>query len=164
MKFLVDRMLGKLAKQLRLLGYDAVYFRDAHISYMIQQARQETRTIITRNTRLVPRGSEDLVIWLTEDSPRLQLQELIAKGIVSFDEERVFSRCLICNDILDRLSRDHVEGKVADFVFCHHQEFFQCPNCRRIYWKGSHQERMKKTVQSLFSPSWPREPSLDADH
>ena len=149
MKFIADRMLGKLAKQLRMLGYDTLYYRGEDAYSLIRLARQEGRVILTRNTKLLPRKPEDLILQMTEDNPFLQLNELIQKGKIEIDEEKLFSRCLLCNAFLDSISRKEVEGKVPDFIFHQHKEFFRCPQCQRIYWPGSHHENMQKKIKEL---------------
>jgi len=149
MKFLVDRMLGKLAKELRMLGYDTIYYRGEGAHQLVQLARQEGRVILTRNTKLFPRKSEDRILRVTGDDPVLQLRELIEKGYISLDGEALFSRCLLCNSLLDEISREDAEGKVPDFIFYQLQAFFRCPQCRRIYWQGSHQENMQRRVEEL---------------
>ncbi len=143
-------MLGKLAKGLRMLGYDTLYYRGEDGDRMIQLARQEGRAILTRNTRLIPKRPEDLIIRLTEDHPLLQLKELIRKGHLSLIPENLFSRCLLCNVLIDQIPREEAEGKVPDFIFYQHDSFYKCPQCRRIYWQGTHQQKMKKKVEALF--------------
>ena len=149
MKFLVDHMLGKLVKGLRMLGYDTIYYRAADPHQMIQLARQEGRMILTRNTKLIPKRPEDRIVRLTEDIPFLQLRELIDKKLIRLDEEDLFSRCLLCNALLVEIPRSEAEGKVPDFTFYQQKEFFQCPQCNRIYWQGSHQENMQKKIEEL---------------
>ena len=150
MKFLVDRMLGKLAKWLRMLGYDTLYYQGEDLHQLIHLARQEGRVILTRNTKLIPKRQEDRILRVREDDPTLQLRDLILKGYISLDE-KLFSRCLLCNTLLDEIQKGEVEGKVPDFIFHQQKEFFRCPQCGRIYWKGSHQENMQKKVDELFS-------------
>lgn len=149
MKFLVDRMLGKLARELRMLGYDAIYYRGEDAHQLIHLARQEERIILTRNTKLIPKKLEDRISTVTEDKPLLQLRDLIQKGLISLDEENLFSRCLLCNALLDEIPREEAEGKVPDFILYEQKEFFQCPQCRRIYWQGTHQKNMQRRVEEL---------------
>ena len=149
MKFLVDRMLGKLAKGLRMLGYDTVYYRAEDADQLIRRGRQENRVILTRNTKLIPKRSEDRILRVTEDNPFLQLKELIQRGEIRLDEEKLFSRCLICNTLLDQISKEEAEGKVPDFIFHEQKDFFRCPQCQRIYWQGSHQENMQRRIKEL---------------
>jgi uncharacterized protein with PIN domain len=153
MKFLVDRMLGKLAKWLRILGYDTLYYQGEDLHQLIHLARQEGRAILTRNTKLFPKRQEDRMIRVMEDDPTLQLRDLILKGYISLGEESLFSRCLLCNTLLDEIQKGEAEGKVPDFIFHQQKEFFRCPQCRRIYWKGSHQENMQKRVEGLLKIS-----------
>ena len=150
MKFLVDRMLGKLAKELRMLGYDTVYYRGEDLHQLIQLARKEGRVILTRNTKLVQQKIDVSILGVTEDDPTLQLRELIGKGYISSDEEALFIRCLLCNSLLDEIPREEAEGKVPDFIFYQKKAFFQCPQCRRIYWQGSHLENMQRKVDELL--------------
>ncbi len=149
MKFLADCMLGKLAKELRMLGYDTIYYRGEDTHQLIQWARQEGRAILTRNTRLIQKRPEDRIIRLKEDHPRLQLMELIQKGHISFNIKKLFSRCLLCNALVVEIPREEAEGKVPDFIFYQQKTFYSCPQCKRIYWQGSHQENMQKKVEAL---------------
>ncbi len=149
MNFVADRMLGKLAKQLRMLGYDTIYYRREDAYRLIKLAREEGRVILTRNTKLFPRTPEDRIIKITEDRPFLQARELIQKGLISLSEENLFSRCLLCNVLLDGIPREEAEGKVPDFIFYQQKEFYRCSQCQRIYWQGSHQENMKRNIDEL---------------
>jgi hypothetical protein len=152
MKFLVDRMLGKLAKALRLLGYDAIYFQGEDLTQLIRLAREQDRVILTRNTKLAARKPEDRVVRIANDHPRLQLRELHEKGAIVLNEKASFSRCLVCNVLLDVMERKEVEGKVPDFIFHNYQEFYRCSQCGRIYWPGTHQQHMQKTIQDILAP------------
>jgi uncharacterized protein with PIN domain len=85
-----------------------------------------------------------------EDKPPLQLRELIQKKVISLNEKNFFSRCLLCNILLVEIPREEAEGKVPDFIFYQQKEFFRCPQCLRIYWKGSHQDHMQKKINELI--------------
>ena len=95
MKFIVDRMLGKLAKNLRMLGYDTLYYRGETPHPLIQLGRQESRIILTRNMKLIPKRPMDWIIQIREDNPVLQLKELIKKELISLEGGTLFSRCLL---------------------------------------------------------------------
>jgi uncharacterized protein len=150
MKFLVDRMLGKLAKALRLLGYDAIYYQGEDLTQLIHLAREQDRVILTRNTKLSARTPEDRVVRITQDPPDLQLLELHEKGHIVFNEKESFSRCRVCNVLLDGITRKEAEGKVPDFIFHNYQEFYRCSQCGRIYWPGSHQQNMQKRIKEIL--------------
>jgi uncharacterized protein with PIN domain len=142
-------MLGKLAKELRMLGYDTVYYRGEDAYQLIYLARREGRVILTRDTKLIPKRSEDRIVRVIEDDPFLQLKELIQREQIMLDQEKLFSRCLICNALLDQISKDEAEGKVPEFIFHQQKDFFRCPQCQRIYWPGSHQENMQRRIEEL---------------
>jgi uncharacterized protein with PIN domain len=144
-------MLGKLAKELRMLGYDTLYYRGKDPYQLIQMGRLEGRIILTRNTKLTPKRSEDRILWIMIDKPFLQLRELVEKGYISLKEEPLFSRCLLCNMPLSEISLKEAEGKVPDFIFHQQKEFYRCPQCMKIYWQGSHLEHMQKKVDEIFS-------------
>ncbi len=149
MKFIVDRMLGKLVKGLRMLGYDTIYYRGEGVYPLIQLARQQGRVILTRNTKLIPKRPEDQIFSIKADKPFLQLEELIQKGYISSDRITLFSRCLLCNALLEEIPREEAEGKVPDFIFNQQKEFSRCPQCLRIYWQGSHLEKMHQRIEEL---------------
>ncbi len=150
MKFLVDRMLGKLVKGLRMFGYDTLYYRGNDTYQLFRLAREEGRVILTRRSKLVPKRPDDQVVRIREDRPWAQLKELIEKGWITLHEEALFSRCLLCNRLLEEASREEVEGCVPEFIFYQHEHFFRCPQCQKIYWPGSHQEHMNQKIRELF--------------
>jgi uncharacterized protein with PIN domain len=149
MKFIADRTLGKLAKELRMLGFDTIYFRSDDTHQLFHLAREEGRTILTRNTKLLPKRPEDRVITVTEDKSSLQIKELIQKEHISVENDSLFSRCLLCNVILDDITREEVEGKVPDFIFHQQKDFYRCPQCGRIYWPGTHHKNMERKLRDL---------------
>lgn len=149
MRFIADRMLGKLAKKLRMLGYDTIYYQGEDPYQIFRLARQQGRTILTRNTKILPKRPEDWILRVLSDHPTLQLKELIQKGVVSLEGENPFSRCLICNILLQKIPKENAEGKVPDFIFSQQKDFYQCSKCLRIYWQGSHLENMVKEMLEL---------------
>jgi len=142
-------MLGRLAKELRMLGYDTVFYRGEDPYPLVKLAREEGRVILTRNTKLTPKRPEDRIVRIMEDKPSLQLRELIQSKIISLHEEIPFSRCLLCNIVLNEIPREEAEGKVPDFIFYQQKEFFRCPQCLRIFWQGSHQDHMLEKIERL---------------
>lgn len=132
-----------------MLGYDTVYYRGEDAYPLIKLAREEGRVILTRTTKLTPKRPEDRIVRIMEDKPSFQLRELIQIKIISLHEETPFSRCLVCNILLNEMPREEAEGKVPDFIFYQRKEFFRCPQCSRIYWQGSHQDHMQKKIEEL---------------
>jgi uncharacterized protein len=150
MKFLADHMLGKLAKDLRVLGFDTKYYHGGDGRGLLEIARREGRIILTRRTKDFSPATDDGVVYIVQDQPSLQMRELIREEIILRDQATPFSRCLLCNALLTPIDRGEAEGKVPDFVFYSQLEFFACPDCGKIYWKGSHQEHMEKRIEELL--------------
>jgi uncharacterized protein with PIN domain len=145
-RFVVDSMLGKMAKWLRVLGFDTCY---EHLKRQeqLQAYRAEGYLVITRNQRWC--GQPEVMCVVAND-PMEQLREVISRLSVTPDEVRLLQRCIICNETLNHLLRDNVFGLVPDYVFETHTTFYQCPQCQRIYWPGSHPGRMLKRLQDVL--------------
>ena len=140
-------MVGRLARYLRLLGFDTEYLRVSDETLLVLQARKENRIILTRSNRL-----KDLseVFFITTEQPEEQLQQVIARYGLR-DKTKFFTRCLLCNKELVPVKKEVVAGKVPYFTYKNFSKFSQCPNCERIYWEGSHYENMKKKIETIFA-------------
>jgi uncharacterized protein with PIN domain len=148
-RFIVDRMLGRLAKWLRILGYDTIYWRGNDQRALVERGRG--RIFLTRTTTFPHGRNFQNIIVVQEDDPKLQLRNVIVTLGLKVDERRIFSRCLLCNQKLKEISKEEVEGRVPDFVFSAYSEFMSCPQCSRIYWQGTHQENMRMKINELLS-------------
>lgn len=148
-KVACDSMLGKLSRELRALGIDASYSRVLHGMRAYHKARSQGKTFITRNTRL-----RDLpgVLLLEESDPSKQID--LVKKEIDIGPAGALSRCLECNQPLERISRDQARPSVPFFIYQIHHDFRRCPKCKRVYWPGSHEKGMKKKEESR-----PRGPS-----
>jgi uncharacterized protein len=141
--FVVDSMLGKLAKWLRILGFDACCERLDN-QEQIEGYRRRGFILITRNRRW---SGQPRVLWLTANDPIEQLRQVVALVPVTQKEIRLLRRCLRCNETLQETAPEGVPGQVPDYVLATHSSFYRCPNCRRIYWPGSHPERMIQRLE-----------------
>ncbi len=131
---LVDAMLGKLAKWLRLAGYDAAYWRDGSDDELIERARAEYRLIVTRDHQLASRRG----VWALLIGAEA-LNEQIAEARAALGgNPQPFSRCPECNGALVDLPRDAARDLVPSYVWHTQAEFRRCPDCERVYWKGTH--------------------------
>jgi uncharacterized protein with PIN domain len=151
-KFIVDINAGKLAKWLRMMGYNAVLFRDKDDSDMIRIALQQNRVILTKDTeilkrRLVTSGKLKTILVEGED-PELQLQQVVNELGLDY-HFNPFSFCLECNEMLLEKSRDSVQGRVPPYVYKTHEYYMECPSCHRIYWRGTHWEVMSKKLDEF---------------
>ncbi|MEA3346188.1 MAG: Mut7-C RNAse domain-containing protein [Chloroflexota bacterium] len=146
LKLLADGMLGRLAKWLRILGYDTVY--DPHLddNELVRRARAEGRVLLTRDHELAERpGVHSLLIESGELLNQLgQVRDRLGRAKGS-----PFSRCPVCNTPLVSLSPQEVKGHVPPFVLRSHSRFRRCPSCDKIYWPGSHWKRMREQIARL---------------
>lgn len=144
MRFLVDSMLGKLAKWLRILGYDTLYFRQGDDRDLLELASEEDRTILTRDTRLSRRWLVPTLLIKSE-----QVEEQLSQVVRRFGlemEEGLFSRCPECNILLKEILKEDVVERVPPLVSETYDEFMTCPNCNRIYWMGTHWENIRLRI------------------
>jgi uncharacterized protein with PIN domain len=146
-RFLADAMLGRLAKWLRILGYDAAYFPGEDRD-LVRLARRDGRILLTRDTRLLQWRGLPPHFFIQSDHVAEQLRQVVrALGLnVAAPPGR---RCIRCNEILEPRAKAEVHGLVPEFVWSHHQAFWGCTRCRRIYWAGTHRQRMEETIRAL---------------
>ncbi len=145
MRFACDVMLGKLAKYLRIFGFDTVYLRNMNL--LEDYARQEDPPyFITRRKQTLPYNRTIHVN--SEDAPQ-QLKELWERIKSSFDPEKALARCIYCNLLLLDVDKEAIEHRVPEFVFHSYTVFKLCPGCKRVYWAGTHTERMKQLIEEM---------------
>jgi uncharacterized protein len=142
MKFICDDNLGKLAKYLRLMGFDTAFVTPISDSQLLALMLKENRLVITRDNRLIDRIEPGRVILIEHDSPEKQLQQVLKTIDLPIDRELFFSRCLICNEICNDIDLEDVKDKVFPYIVKTKDKFRQCPVCERIFWQGSHYKQM----------------------
>ncbi len=143
--FAADVMLGKLAKWLRVLGFDARSVLLANRA-LIESLVSGGCIPVTRREKF---RDIDGVVFIRSDHHFEQLKELISLVSLRSDEVRLFSRCILCNAGLVRIARKAVFGDVPDYVFETASDFRKCPECGRVYWPGSHRRKMIGQLESL---------------
>jgi uncharacterized protein len=147
-KFIADVHLGKLARILRLLGFDTVYKNSYNLTELISISVEQNRILLSRNAAL--RRKDELKCFvLTDEDPLEQARQVVRHfHLQSFHP---FSRCIACNGILEAVDKAAIEVRLQPNTKNYFNEFWQCSQCRRVYWKGSHYERMLKTVKKITS-------------
>ncbi len=150
--FLVDAMLGNIAKKLRLLGYDSEFSSNMNDDELILKAKNENRIIITKDELLSRQAKKKNVqlIHVTANNEVEQLVQIykkleLTKSVISGTK----TRCTICNNQLDSIDKNQVIGKVPDGVLEQTDHFWKCNECDRIYWEGSHIKNLQKFVMEL---------------
>ncbi len=151
-RFLCDAMLGRLARWLRLLGYDTRY-ADLPDDALVALARAEGRVLLTRDTRLVRRADVGPHGFIRHDRVPEQLRQVTAD--FRLGPARAGTRCLRCNVVLEALPRAAAAGRVPPYVWRTQQQFTRCPACARIYWPGTHWDHMTQQLAGLRAESQP---------
>lgn len=146
-RFAVDSMLGKLAKWLRILGFDTRCERIASRAEL-DEFKSDGCIVVTRNRRWSIGGQ---VVLIEANEPAEQLRELVAAVGIAGEELQPLSRCIRCNDPLRIIARREAVGAVPDHVYETQAEFYQCPGCGRTYWPGSHSKHMSERLAWLWA-------------
>lgn len=152
--FIVDSNAGKLARWLRMLGYDTLFFRDIEDGQFVKLALKEGRVAVTRDTQIARRrvavNGSLRVILARDDDPKKQLLQVMRELGLDWRGTE-FTRCLECNRLLVPLSRDEVRGLVPPHVFRTQSRYMRCPVCGRVYWHGTHWRRMTQALEEIRS-------------
>jgi len=145
-RFLVDGTAGKLARWLRVLGFDVAYVSECEPRVVARLARQSQRTVLTRSREVADRlGGSSILI--ESEHLRGQLEQVVES--VGRDACRPFSRCNICNRRLERVEKESVRGRVPEFVYETQESFSACPECGRYFWHGTHYANMLEQVRLI---------------
>jgi len=149
-KFVADSMLGKLARWLRMSGYDVAYSKDLEDEALMDIAA-EGRVLLTSDRELyrqaVRRGLEAELIESSDFLERLgQVRE---RRNLTIRDSPAYSRCPVCNGELEATEKVEVRGSVPGGVFEANEEFWRCRECKKVYWRGSHWEKIKEVVKDL---------------
>lgn len=149
LRFVADVMLGRLAKWLRIAGFDVLYSNRYTDDELVQISREQERILLSRDTRLLVQRSVERFIYLESDRIREQIRQV-------FDVTRtnglpgLLTRCLGCNRTLQPVGREQVKENVPPFVYRTQSQFKSCPACRKIYWAGTHRQAVLRTLESLL--------------
>lgn len=148
MKFILTKELGRLAKWLRILGFDTVYYNQDNLSSLIIQALRDERIILTRNQRL-PQARGLKIVLIKNEKIKKQVEEILKTLKIKPEPGIMFSRCILCNTELVDIVKDKVKDKVPEYVFKTQEDFLTCPKCQRIYWQGTHWGNVQKTLEEI---------------
>ncbi len=147
--FIADCHLGKLAKYLRLIGLDTLYFAQIDDDALIDLAKKEKRVILTRDKALYERQEAEC-FYLESIQTEEQLREII-KAFKLKDQQQNFSRCIVCNEPLIRIDKEEIAQRLPPKVLKYFSHFEICTKCDRIYWHGDHYKRMKAFLEDVFN-------------
>jgi uncharacterized protein with PIN domain len=149
LRFIAESTLGKLAKWLRILGFDTLY--EPHVPGREPvDTREGRRIFLTRTKRVAIREDSHNLIFITSNHPFDQLKEVIQALEIKAEDIQTFSRCIRCNTTIREIGRNDVQGKVPDYVWESHDTFHTCDQCRRIFWSGSHIEHSIEIIKRII--------------
>lgn len=146
-RFILDVHLGRLARLLRMLGFDALYSNCWDDRTLTRLSREEKSILLTRDRGLLKRTEVSHGYCVRSPDPPEQLLEVIGRFDLS-RKVKPFTLCLRCNLALQRVPRRRVAGRVPDYVARSYRSFRACPRCGRIFWRGSHWEHMRRFLPS----------------
>jgi uncharacterized protein with PIN domain len=153
-RFAADAMLGRLARWLRLLGFDSTWEADVPDERLVRQALADERWILTRDRALPVEWRVPRVYLVAAEQPFEQLREVVrAFGLGPL--VRAFARCSRCNAALAPLAAEETAARVPLRVRERHARFLACPACGRVYWEGTHVERMRRLLERVLEPTQP---------
>ena len=143
-------MLGTLAKWLRIYGFDTFYAsRDMDDPEVLEISKKENRILISRDKNLIIAARRENLKTIEISTTDLDEQISIVLGNIKPDKTKILSRCIICNAKVEDIKKQNVEDKVPEKVFKNKEKFWLCKNCNKIYWQGSHYEKMFEKIDNL---------------
>ena len=153
--FIADAMLGRLARALRMLGFDTQYRPDIDDNELKMTALREGRVILTRDREVADTSLPVTVLLVESDHVEEQLLQT-ARAFRIAPGGRLFSRCLICNVEVEDVEKCEVRERVPDYVYETQKHFSRCPSCGRVYWAATHVEHarewLKRVLGSGYAP------------
>lgn len=146
--FVLDVHLGKLARYLRLLGFDSIHQPDFDDDTLVALSTQQARTLLTRDRQLLMRTALVNATFVRSEEPKQQLVEVVDRLRLreSIDP---FVRCLVCNGVVTPVSKASVAPSLPPSVRRRHEKITMCPDCERVYWPGSHHQRLQDLVDEV---------------
>ncbi|MFA5008918.1 MAG: Mut7-C RNAse domain-containing protein [Candidatus Omnitrophota bacterium] len=148
MKFIVTKELGRLARWLRIIGFDTVYYDKAGKGTLIIEALRDDRMIVTRTKEKID-GLQKKIVIVTHDAVKEQLKEVIEKTKLTIEEEKMFSRCTLCNCRLVEANKEEIKALIPERVYIQQTVFKKCLACGKVYWQGSHLDKVIKVVKEM---------------
>ena len=148
--FATDRSLGKLAKWLRLFGFDTLFEPTAPLDPFFWQNIDSHRKCLIRSRRLMHTIKDLNPLLIISNDPFEQLGEVIRFFDLKVVDLRPFSRCTLCNILLTTIEKPKIRGMVPDYIWQTQYKFRKCSGCGRIYWPGSHKDRSTIRLERLF--------------
>jgi uncharacterized protein with PIN domain len=149
--FAADAMLGRLAKLLRMIGYDVWYRPHVGDFELKHIAMREGRVLLTRDTEIAETNLPVQVLLVGSDHPDEQLRQVVRDLSLATDGP-LFTRCLLCSTPVEQVPKADIEDAVPPYVFSTQERFARCPSCGRIYWAATHVEKARRWLDRVLGP------------
>jgi len=149
-RFVADGHLGGLTRNLRLLGFDVAYTQNADDRQLLEVMVRENRALLTRDRRLLMHGIVQCGYYPRSQNADEQTIEVVRR----FDLSKLvapFTRCLRCNALLEEVTKAEVIDKLESLTKIYYDQFRRCPDCKQIYWSGSHFAKLQKRIEEIRS-------------
>jgi len=152
-RFVLDVNLGKLAKLIRMIGFDVLYnnsYDDAEIEFL---SVRDNRIVLTRDRKLLKRKMIQHGYWVRSNDPKEQIKEVIIRFKLN-GRIKKFHRCINCNGVIKQIEKHKILHSLEPLTKQYFDEFYRCNSCMQIYWKGSHYEKMNDHIRNLWNLSY----------
>jgi len=149
--FAADSTLGKLVKYLRLAGFDTLLDARPPDAARLNMLAAPHRIILTRSVRVKKTIGDAQVIFIRANDPSDQMLQVFTELHLQFKDLHPLTRCALCNRLLTAVPKDKAQGRVPDYTWQQHCLFKECPECKRIYWQGTHAKRWMMRVREKIS-------------
>jgi uncharacterized protein with PIN domain len=150
--FILDVHLGKLARLLRMLGFDALYRRDYEDSEVVRISTQEHRIVLTRDRGLLKHRAVTHGYWVRSTEPIAQAREIVRRFDLS-SQVKPLTRCIPCNGIITEVDKNAIATQLPPRTAAWYDKFYRCLDCGQLYWPGSHHDRMQETIARILQPT-----------
>lgn len=157
MKFIVDCMLGKLAKWLKILGFDTLYFSKIEDSDLLAMAQEERRLLLTRDTGLLNKTKNIRTLFIESEDWNTQVVQVLNEFDL-WKDIKPNSRCIECNVELKSLPKKKAKNLVVPFVYERAASFALCPHCGRVFWQGTHYHDMEFKIEEILKRKAKKKP------
>jgi uncharacterized protein with PIN domain len=146
--FLADRTVGRLAKWLRILGYDTAYLPQLSPQGLIREGRRQGRILLTRDTQVLRRKDAPPFVFIRGDHFREQLKQVVIECRLT-PLASLFSRCSECNQMLEGVAKETIRDQVPAYVWETQDTFHRCSECHRIYWGATHKAHVLEELRRI---------------
>ncbi len=150
-KFIADCMLGKLAKWMKILGFDTEYHTTIDDNELVEKAIEGKRILLTKDRNLIKRKRLKDYILIKSEIPLEQVKQVLKDKKLHLDQSSLLSRCLICNVKTIPIKKEEIKDLVPPYVYKTQKNFSHCPECERIYWGATHVDNILQQLKKKLN-------------